>query len=204
MKKLITLIGSIVLITTSSFLVISCKTKQNSNDKMIDFKIDKSNDNLKTQENNIKSVIKESKKDKTDIEVKEKNELDKKEDIKKTKEEKPEKYMLKRSKEENFSFTKDYGLKHTNFIFDKRDKWEKWKSDTNNSSLSSLAGKLTSFYSEISQYSSIEDLQKEFDTKFNKKKKYKSFNEFIEQIDKTVTDYQKEKDKIWSQLESIQ
>ncbi|QVK06250.1 lipoprotein [Mycoplasma mycoides] len=210
MKKLLTILGSVGLIATTSATVVACddKSPQNSNNKIIESMNDKSNDNLKAQKNNDEKIsnTKESRKEKMNKEVKKTTQLEKKEDAKKIQDEeaKPEKYILKRSKEENFSFTKEYGLKHTNFIFDKRDEWEKWKSDTNNSSLSSLAGKLTSFYSEISQYSSVTELQAQFDIKFNKKKKYKSFDEFIEQIDKVVTDYQKEKDTIWNQLKSIQ
>ncbi|MDP4040163.1 lipoprotein [Mycoplasma mycoides] len=210
MKKLLTILGSVGLIATTSATVVACgdKSPQNSNNKIIESMNDKSNDNLKVQKNNNEKIsnTKESRKEKMNKELKKTTQLEKKEDAKKIQDEeaKPEKYILKRSKEENLSFTKEYGLKHTNFIFDKRDEWEKWKSDTKNSSLSSLAGKLTSFYSEISQYSSVTELQAQFDIKFNKKKKYKSFDEFIEQIDKVVTDYQKEKDTIWNQLKSIQ
>lgn len=58
MKKLITLISSILLITSSGFIVISCKTQQKSNNQSLNFNNDKTfNQDIKTKNdtNNEKS-----------------------------------------------------------------------------------------------------------------------------------------------------
>ncbi|QVJ95738.1 lipoprotein [Mycoplasma mycoides] len=209
MKKLITLIGSILLISSSGIIVISCKTQQKSNNQSLNFNNEKTfNQDIKTKNdtNNEKSDQNTSKEiDKEKTENKNQNLTIKKEEkkIKDEQVEKKQKYILQRSKENNFSLTKEYGLKHADFTWNNQDKWSKWKSDSKNSWLASLIGQVTTFYSKISKYASVVELEKEFENKLNQNRNYKSFEEFIEKMDMTITKYLEQKDSIWKQLQEI-
>ncbi|QVK05462.1 lipoprotein [Mycoplasma mycoides] len=189
MKTLLTILGSFGLIATTSAAVIACgdKTPQ---------KISTENkDNNTTEESKDNKPTEESIK-----EDKEKTEQPKKEEkkIKDKQIEEKQKYILQRSKENNFSLTKEYGLKHADFTWNNQNKWSKWKSDSKNSSLASLIGQVTTFYSKISKYASVVELEKEFENR-----NYKSFEEFIEKMDMTITKYLEQKDSIWNALNTL-
>ncbi|QVK08777.1 lipoprotein [Mycoplasma mycoides] len=211
MKKLIILIASTLLITTSSFLVIACKTQQKSNkfittfnDRNLsntDIKIENDDNDEKSSESVSKEIDKEKIENKKIVKETPKKEEKKVQD---QQSEEKQKYVLQRSRENNFSLTKEYGLKHADFTWNNQEKWGKWRKDSRNTSLASLIGELTVYYFEISKYSSVVELEREFESKLNKNNKYKSFEDFIEKLDRTITEYEKEKDKIWNQLESIQ
>ncbi|QVK02230.1 lipoprotein [Mycoplasma mycoides subsp. capri] len=184
MKKLLTILGSIGLIATTSAAVIACG--------------DKTPQKIST-ENKDKNTTEESKDNKpTEESIKED-----KEKTEQPKKEEKQKYVLQRSRENNFSLTKDYGLKHTDFTWNNQDKWSKWKSDSKNSSLASLIGQVTTFYSKISKYASVVELEKEFENKLNQNRNYKSFEEFIEKMDMTITKYLEQKDSIWNALNTL-
>ncbi|CBW54041.1 Hypothetical protein, predicted lipoprotein [Mycoplasma mycoides subsp. capri LC str. 95010] len=159
MKRLLTLLGSISLVATTSAAVVACgdKTQQKSPEK----KDDKLLSPKKEGKENTKEKINELQSDKP-----------KEDNI----------YHPKKSKEENFNSIKKYGLKIFDFVFPRAEKLNELKEKPEYSYLWGITTKITSFYHKIVSYSDLRD----FETKNRSvnEKLYKEFDQIVDLYEK--------------------
>ncbi|WP_434329720.1 lipoprotein [Mycoplasma capricolum subsp. capricolum] len=202
MNKLLTIFGSISLTTTTSFLVIACKESKQFDNKITKSNNNKIDENKTIKENKEKSNLKkeedkrEMNKDKLTEEAN-KDKKDQEEQIQNDQPRENDQYQPKRSNEDNFNLIKKYGKEIVDFLFPNSEKLTKLYSNVEKSYLSKLIGQVTSLYNEIAQYSDINEFQLKT-TKYNLKN-----GDLYRQFDEIVTDYETQKDNIWSLLRSI-
>ncbi|WP_434325323.1 lipoprotein [Mycoplasma capricolum] len=174
MKKLLTIFGSISLISMTSITSIACKNinkskKEEPSNKEKD-KNKQGNDNKETKENSEQA-------------------------------DQPEKSeQPKRTKEENFGLIKKYGAEVFSLLGSLKDKFEELYKKPENSELLKLATDIGQLYQKLDGLKTIDEFEKKFKSEYEKKVSSKSFDEFanelFEQWDKTVTKYEKQKDSI--------
>ncbi|WP_369024885.1 lipoprotein [Mycoplasma capricolum] len=173
MKKLLTIFGSISLISMTSITSIACKNINSS----------------KKEEESSK----EKEKNKQDDQPKDNDEQA---DESKKDPEKP-----KRTKEQNFELIKKYGAEVFSLLGSLKDKFEELYKKPENSELLKLATNVGQLYQKLGGLTTIDDFEKKFKSEYEKNKSSnKSFNEFANELfnqwDKTVTEYEKERDSI--------
>ncbi|WP_434335979.1 lipoprotein [Mycoplasma capricolum subsp. capricolum] len=171
MKKLLTIFASISLISMTSITSIACK--------------------------NINS----SKKEKPSNKEKDKNKQG--DDTKDNAEQadQPEKSERpKRTTEENFGLIKKYGAEVFSLLESLKDKFEELYKKPENYELLKLATDIMQLYQKLDGLTTINEFEKKFKSEYEKKVSSKSLDEFsnelFEQWDKTVTEYEKQKDSI--------
>ncbi|QVJ96586.1 lipoprotein [Mycoplasma mycoides subsp. capri] len=173
MKQLLTLLGSISLVATTSVSVIACgdKTQQKSPEKKDDKLL-----SPKKEENEItKEKINELQSDKP-----------KEDNI----------YHPKKSIEENFNLLKKYGLKISDFIFPRIEKLDQLKKHPEYNYLWEITSKVTKFYNEIVKYTNFDDFK-------DKSKSRLINEEIHKEFDRAISQYEKEEQKIWDLLNLI-
>ncbi|QVK03036.1 lipoprotein [Mycoplasma mycoides] len=200
MKKLLTILGSIILITTTSTAVIACKNinqlelknKETKQDK----KEEKSNESMSNHKNeqldesiNDKESENHSNTENNEIQgdqSKENNE----ESI--------------RNRKENFNLIKKYGKEFIDLLTSLGEKVESIDNNSNQHLLM-VGGNIAKIYQDLMKYDSLDKLEKEL--KNILEKSGKSFNDFISDLekdwDKVVKDYEKERETILSILKSL-
>ncbi|WP_434326022.1 lipoprotein [Mycoplasma leachii] len=165
MKNLLTIFGSISLISMTSITSIACKN------------------------------INKSKKEERSNKEKEKNKQ-----ADDNKEPKENSEQPKRTKEENFVLIKKYGAEVFSLLVSLNDKFEELYKKPENSELLKLATDIGRLYKKIDGFKTIDEFEKKFKSGYKEKVSSKSFDEFskelFEQWDKTVTEYEKQKDSI--------
>ncbi|QVJ95737.1 lipoprotein [Mycoplasma mycoides] len=183
MKKLLTILGSVGLIATTSAAVIACgdKTPQKLPD-------------IKSSEKSIKEN-----KEKTEQPKKEDKEKQlKEENVKKIQSDQSDptnNYSFKRSLEENFKLIKKYGKEAADVIFPRADLIESFRSKEETKDTISLISKIISIYTDFNNYSNVEEFKSK-STKYNLTTKEK-------ELDKLVTKYEEQKDNISKLLEKF-
>ncbi|QIN42292.1 hypothetical protein FOY62_01685 [Mycoplasma capricolum subsp. capripneumoniae] len=171
MKKLLTIFGSISLISMTSITSIACK--------------------------NINS----SKKEEQSSKEKEKNKQDykRKDNDEQADEPKKDPEKPKRTKEQNFELIKKYGAEVFSLLESLKDKFEELYKKPENSELLKLATDIGQLYQKLDGITKIDDFEKNLNLNM-KKASSKSFDEFANELfnqwDKTVTEYEKQKDNI--------
>ncbi|ADR24223.1 putative lipoprotein [Mycoplasma leachii PG50] len=164
MKNLLTIFGSISLISMTSITSIACKN------------------------------INKSKKEEPSNKEKEKNKQ-----ADDNKEPKENSEQPKRTKEENFELIKKYGIEVYNLLLSLKN--DEHLSKPENSELLRLVKDISELYKGLGRFKTIDEFKNEFNSdKWKNKGSSKSSEEFLnklfEQWDKTVTEYEKQKDSI--------
>ncbi|WP_434337948.1 lipoprotein [Mycoplasma capricolum] len=172
MKKLLTIFGSISLISMTSIASIACKN------------------------------INKSEKEEPSSQEKDKNKQDDqpKDNDEQADEPKKDLEKPKRAKEQNFKLIKKYGKEVLNSLASLEDKIEELYKKPENSELLKLATDIGQLYQKLDGLKTIDEFEKKFKSEYEKKVSSKSLDEFsnelFEQWDKTVTEYEKQKDSI--------
>ncbi|WP_434323988.1 lipoprotein [Mycoplasma capricolum] len=179
MKKLLTIFGSISLISMTSITSIACK--------------------------NINS----SKKEEQSSKEKEKNKQgdDAKDSGEQADEPKKDPEKPKRTKEQNFELIKKYGAEVFSLLESSKDKFEELYKKPENSELLKLATDIGQLYQKLGGLTTIDEFEKKFKSEYEKNKDLsKSFDEFANEIfkqwDKAVIEYEKERNNILMLLNS--
>ncbi|QVK08776.1 lipoprotein [Mycoplasma mycoides] len=172
MKKLLTLLGLLTLITTSSAIVVACedKTKQDTH------KPNSVEESRKKEDKTQKPKKQEEQKEKT------------KEEVQTDQPDSNNNYSLKRSLKENFELIKKYGREAADLIFPRADLIESLRSKQDTKDTISLISKIISIYTEFNEYSNIEEFKSKSGN-YNTKIKDK-------ELDELVTKYEEQKDNI--------
>ncbi|WP_434334388.1 lipoprotein [Mycoplasma capricolum subsp. capricolum] len=175
MKKLLTIFGSISLISMTSITSIACKNINSSKKEEPSNKEKEKNkqgdDNKKTKENSEQADQPENS-------------------------EQP-----KRTKEQNFELIKKYGAEVFSLLESLKDKFEELYKKPENSELLKLATDIVQLYQKLDGLTTINEFEKKFKSEYEKNKSSsKSFDEFsnelFEQWHNAVTEYEKQKDSI--------
>ncbi|WP_347938212.1 lipoprotein [Mycoplasma feriruminatoris] len=194
MKKILTILGSLGLISTTGSLVVACKAP-----KEIKNNLRKLNNTLPKKEKEKSEITelsdnKEENKQENNDELSSELKKEKQEELMQGDEPKEEeRYNPKRNKEENFDLIKKDGKTLVDKLFSDTDKFQKLKENDDYKNLSSIITEFTSIYSEISNYSSSNEFLQETN-------KYPNAESLNTKFDKTYTNYENNKDKIWDLL----
>ncbi|WBX35948.1 lipoprotein [Mycoplasma capricolum] len=172
MKKLLTIFGSISLISMTSITSIACKNINSSKKEEPSNKEKDKNKQGDDAKNNAEQV------------------------------DQPENSeQPKRTKEQNFELIKKYGAEVLGLLESLKDKIDQLYKNPENSELLKLATNVGQLYKKLGGLTTIDDFEKNFKSEYEKNKSSsKSFNEFANELfnqwDKTVTEYEKERDSI--------
>ncbi|SRX66302.1 lipoprotein [Mycoplasma mycoides] len=155
MKKLLTILGSLGLIATTSAAVIACgdKTPQKLSDIKSSEKSIKEDKEKQLKEENVKK-IQSDQSDPTNN------------------------YSFKRSLEENLKLIKKYGKEAADVIFPRADLIESFRSKEETKDTISLISKIISIYTDFNNYSNVEEFKSK-STKYNLTTKEKELDELV-------------------------
>ncbi|QVJ96583.1 lipoprotein [Mycoplasma mycoides subsp. capri] len=195
MKKLLTILGSIILITTTSTAVIACK-----NIKQLELKNKKTEqdkkESIESIDNKQKEKAKESENDSKPNGYPQGDQPhnDQPSDLPRKNNEE----LVKNSKI-NFDLIKKYGKEFSELFSSlPEDKAEKISADPKNTNGLTIAGKILNAYEELNSYSNFDDFQSKLKEKLNKSES--EFSNFISTLEKDwtkiVKDYENEKENI--------
>ncbi|WP_434329719.1 lipoprotein [Mycoplasma capricolum subsp. capricolum] len=181
MKKLLTIFGSISLISMTSLTSIACKninkSKKEEPSNQEKDKNKQGDDNKETKENSEQADQPENS-------------------------EQP-----KRTKEQNFGLIKKYGAEVFSLLESLKDKFEELYKKPENSELLKLATNIGQLYQKLGGLTTIDEFEKKFKSEYEKNKDLsKSFDEFANELfkqwDKAVIEYEKERNNILMLLNS--
>ncbi|WFQ91972.1 hypothetical protein MFERI14815_00588 [Mycoplasma feriruminatoris] len=199
MKRLITILGSIWLLAITSIVVVGCKIENGINSKL-EKSVESKNGEKGIDKNEIKDLTgnENDKKQGDNYEINhELNKESKNNELMQSDGARiEERYYHKRSKEENFNLIKKSGEELVTKLFSDQEKLDKFRNNTEYKDIWLLISELTSIYSEISNHSSLDDFVK-------KSTKSIDLENLHIKFDKTYINYENNKDKIWSVLNSF-
>ncbi|WFQ94499.1 lipoprotein [Mycoplasma feriruminatoris] len=180
MKKILTILGSLYLISATGSLVVACKTPQEIKNNLREL----NNDVPKNEKQNKKEENQES-------EEKKQKELMQGDQLERT-----QPYMFKKDKRTNFSLIKKYGEKIWSVFYSNPEKLAKLNGEHSKNTLAKLARTITTYYNDIVKYSDL--------TEFELKEKVKLEDEglFIK-FDEAVANYEREEENIWNFINSL-
>ncbi|MDP4040161.1 lipoprotein [Mycoplasma mycoides] len=188
MKKLLTILGSIILITTTSTAVIACKNINQQEVKNKETKQDKK-ESIESTDDKQKEKANESE---NDSKPNGHSQGDQPHN------DQPSDLPRKNNKM-NFDLIKKYGKEFSELFSSlPEDKAEKISADPNNTNGLTVAGKILNAYEELKSYSNFDDFQSKLKEKLNKSES--EFSNFISTLEKDwtkiVKDYENEKENI--------
>ncbi|UZK64036.1 lipoprotein [Mycoplasma mycoides subsp. capri] len=192
MKKLLTILGSITIITTTSTAVIACK-----NIKQLEFK------NKETEQDKKESKESRDEKQKEKANESEKN-LSNRENEMQGDQPKNNNYQSSRTRKETFGLIKKYGKEFFDLLLLVGEKAEKIDNDKN-VYLLSIGAAISKSYKNLEKYHTLEEFEKQLKTTIGKTGK--SSEEFISNLekewDRIIREYEKERENILSILKSL-
>ncbi|QVK07121.1 lipoprotein [Mycoplasma mycoides] len=195
MKKLLTILGSIILITTTSTAVIACKNIRQLELKNKETKQDKKESIESTDDKQKEKANESGNASKSN----EQPQGDQPHNVKPSDLPRKNNEELVKNNKMNFDFIKKYGKEFSELFSSlPEDKAEKISADPNNTNGLTVAGKILNAYEELKSYSNFDDFQSKLKEKLNKSES--EFSNFISTLEKDwtkiVKDYENEKENI--------
>ncbi|QVJ95736.1 lipoprotein [Mycoplasma mycoides] len=196
MKKLLTILGSIILITTTSTAVIACK---NINQQEVKNK-ETEQDKKESTDDKQKEKANESE---NDSKSNEHSQGDQPHNTQPSDLPRKNNEELVKNNKMNFDLIKKYGKEFIDLLTSLGEKAEKISEDPENIKVLTLARELSKAYEDLKKYSNFDNFQSELKQKLNKSET--EFSDFISNLEKywnkIVKDYENEREMILKLLE---
>ncbi|EXU60269.1 lipoprotein [Mycoplasma mycoides] len=196
MKKLLTILGSITLITTTSTAVIACKNIKQLELKNKETEQEDKKESIESTDDNQKEKTNESENDSKPNEHPQGDQPHNAQPFDLPR--KNNKELVKNNKM-NFDLIKKYGKEFSELFSSlPKDKAEKISEDPKNTNGLTIAGKILKFYEELKSYSNFDTFKSKLKEKFNKSES--EFSNFISTLEKDwtkiVKNYENERENI--------
>ncbi|ACU78466.1 lipoprotein [Mycoplasma mycoides] len=200
MKKLLTILGSIILITTTSTAVIACK---NINQQEVKNKETEQKDKKESIESTDDKQKERANKSENDSKPNEHPQGDQPHNAQPSDLPRKNNEELVKNNKMNFDLIKKYGKEFIDLLTSLGEKAEKISEDPENIKVLTLARELSKAYEDLKKYSNFDTFQSELKQKLNKSET--ELSDFISNLEKywnkIVKDYENEREKILKVLE---